>query len=115
MPKRILIVDDEPLIALDIQQLLEQESYTVIGLAADNDEASSLIDRDSPEIVVLDAFLHGETAARTAEILRERNIPFLVATGYMRDQLDWIGSEPLVQKPFRPEQLLQAVSSLNPG
>ena len=74
-PTRVLIVEDEAIIAMDLAQRLESYGYVVTGIAASSDQAIELFDSTGPDLVMMDIVIRGgmdgvETAAR----LRERNI-----------------------------------------
>jgi DNA-binding response OmpR family regulator len=84
---RILIVEDEFIIALDNKVVLEDAGCKVGGIAATVQEAEELIDTKGWDAVVLDANLNGSSAEPVAERLRERDIPFVVLSGYSSDQM----------------------------
>ena len=72
-PTRVLIVEDEAIIAMDLAQRLESYGYVVTGIAASSDQAIELFDSTGPDLVMMDIVIRGgmdgvETAAR----LRER-------------------------------------------
>jgi CheY-like chemotaxis protein len=81
--RRILVVEDEYLIALDLAQRLEDLGAMVIGPAARADDAIRLLTVD-PQIdaAVLDVHLGGENVYRVAERLRAQGVRFVFATGY---------------------------------
>lgn len=74
--KRFLIVEDEPLIALDSVAALEGAGMNVEGLAGSVADALRAIEGDSFDGVLLDANLHGEPSGEVAAALIRRNIPF---------------------------------------
>lgn len=106
---RILVVDDEALIALDVEAMLLAAGFDVVAIARDAAAAHPYLDRGAADLVVLDAVLNGESAAPLAERLRGANIPFVVASGHAARQLPWLGDAPLVQKPFAAGELIAAV------
>lgn len=112
MTKRILVVDDEPLIALDVELALIDAGFDVVGIARDAAAAAPYLAAGRVDLVVLDAVLDGTSAAPVADRLRGAGIPFVVASGYSAKQLPWLGSAPLIQKPFAEDQLIATVSSL---
>ena len=110
--RNILVVEDDPVIALDLQGVLEAAGATVVGPAHDLSEALSLVERSGICAAVLDYRLQvGDTLA-LARVLAERGIPFLFQTS------DPIGVAhkhlvaKILPKPFRPHQLLSAVEAL---
>ncbi|MGI8724030.1 MAG: response regulator [Methyloceanibacter sp.] len=108
--KRILVVEDEFLIALDITGALEQAGFTVVGPAGTVRDALSAIAREELHGALLDAHLGGESVGSIADALRARAVPFAFVTGYGREQLpDAHRSVPLIKKPFTDKELLAAV------
>jgi CheY-like chemotaxis protein len=109
--KRILVVEDEFLIALDIAGVLEQAGHAVIGPVSRVSEALQAIDRESLHGALLDAHLAGEPVGRIADALNARNIPFVFVSGYGPEQLPSAHrAAPLVRKPFTGPDLLAAVA-----
>jgi CheY-like chemotaxis protein len=85
--KRVLVVEDEFLIALDIAGVLEQAGITVIGPAGTVGDALQAIDGEVVHGALLDAHLAGEPVTRIADALKARGIPFAFVSGYGREQL----------------------------
>jgi CheY-like chemotaxis protein len=110
---RILVVDDEPLLALDLSMDLETEGYEVVGPAGSISEALDLIARDGCDVGVLDVNLGGDTAEPIARDLMRRGIPFVIVSGYSRDQQAPIFHDSiLLTKPVEPGAVVQAVNEL---
>ena len=108
---RILVVEDEFLIALDIAGVLERAGLTVIGPAANVADALDAIARETVEGALLDAHLGGEPASRIADALGARGIPFAFVSGSGRDHLPAPHRNvPLVKKPFTGNDLRAAVA-----
>jgi len=85
---RIMIVEDEGIIAIDLKRKLEQASYTVTGVAADAEEAFAELHRELPDLVLMDIRLRGgddgvETAARVRETFR---LPVIFVTSHADDE-----------------------------
>ena len=80
--KRALIVEDEGLIAMVVEAYLEDLGYTVLAIAAQLEEGMEAAREAAIDIAVLDVNLAGKVSYPIAEILLERGIPFLFATGY---------------------------------
>lgn len=103
---RILVVEDEFLIAQDIRRVLAAEGYEVLGPFAGLDPALSVVARDTMDGAVLDLNLRGELVFPLADQLQARGVPILFATGYERDVLPARFREyPVLQKPFRSRRL----------
>jgi DNA-binding LytR/AlgR family response regulator len=110
---RVLIVDDEPLIAMDIASVVEEAGCEVVGMAGTVRRALGLIDRESCDIAVLDANLNGESAEPIAAALRLRGAPFLVISGYAGRQLSGALTEaPFMAKPYSAERLVALLCRL---
>jgi CheY-like chemotaxis protein len=109
--RRILVVEDEMLIALLIESLLK-EMGCVVSKASGLDEAMALID-DQPhgfDAATLNLGLNGEKADELAALLQARTTPFIVVTGYTEPQiLDRFAGKPVVSKPLVPEDLEAAL------
>jgi DNA-binding response OmpR family regulator len=109
-PCRVLVVDDEPLIALDLAMDLEADGFTVVGPAATVKEALGLVDHKGCDVAVLDVNLAGMTAEPVAQALIERGIPFVIVSGYSRDQQASIFHDAiLLTKPAEPGAVVAAV------
>lgn len=100
--KIILLVEDEYIIAADIGQGLGQMGATVIGPAASLDAAMDLIRAETQiDVAVLDVNLHGQKVFPAADLLRDRGIPFLFATGYDQSVFPTrFASVPRCEKPL---------------
>ncbi len=109
--RRILVVEDEFLIALDISGVLEQAGYAVVGPAATTAEALGAIAGDVIYGALIDVNLGGESVGSVADALTRRGIPFAFVSGYGRDRLPADYQQaPLVRKPFTGKDLLEAVA-----
>lgn len=107
MSANILIVEDEPLIALDMEETVTRAGFRVVGVARNTSDALALLEKEQVDAAVLDANLHGESGAPIAERLRSDGIPFVAVSGYSRHQLgDWLGEFPLLGKPYSADRLV---------
>jgi PAS domain S-box-containing protein len=114
--KRVLIVEDEPLIALDIQERLGAAGCAVVGPAASIDAARRLLAEGPVDAALLDVNLSGERADGLAAELTRQGIPFAFATGYGRECLpEAFPQAPVLAKPFEPDQPLATLRSLLAG
>jgi DNA-binding NtrC family response regulator len=111
---RILIVEDEYLLADDLNNALADAGAHVLGPAASVDDATALIEKESAiDAAVLDVNLRGDMVFPLADILRDRGIPFAFATGYD----DWalpprFADAPRVEKPFKSERVADILRPL---
>jgi two-component SAPR family response regulator len=107
---RIFIVEDEALIAMLIEDMLEELEHEVIGSAQRLDEAMTMARSIECDLAILDINLNGKMSSPVAGILRERSIPFFFASGYGRSGLDENFAESAVlAKPFGLNQMDQAI------
>lgn len=105
--RRILIVEDELLLALELQMLLEGAAYAVIGPVATVARALDVLSTQRPDAVTLDVNLGGENSAAVAGALVELSVPFIVITGYRRHPMQpEFGAAPLMNKPLDMTGLL---------
>lgn len=110
--QRLLVVEDELLVALDIESILSEAGLDVVGPASSAAEALKLIADTPPDAALLDANLSGQPIDAVAQALGERGIPFAYVTGYGRESLPAAHPAPIVPKPFNAEQLLAAARQL---
>ena len=107
---RILIVEDEMLVAMNIEDMLLDLGHEVAGLASRLEPALSLAREAAFDVAMLDVNLAGEASFPVADALRERGIPFLFATGYgIQGIAEDYRDAPVLQKPFRALDLEQAL------
>ena len=114
--RRILVVEDEFLIALDIAGVLEQAGLHVIGPHGTIADALEAIEGEEVHGALLDANLAGESAGSIADALKARGIPFAFVSGYGRDQLPaQHRGAALIKKPFLGKDLLAVVGAFARG
>jgi len=113
--KRVLVVEDEYLLAMDIANSLEDMGVEVIGPAASVNEALILIEkRDEPlDAAVLDINLRNERVYPVADRLSDRGIPYVFTTGYDLAVIpdDYSGVQ-RCEKPVNSDHLVRVISSL---
>ena len=105
-PARILIVEDERIVAEDTKEILEIAGYEICGIASSGELAVSMAEQHRPHLILMDMTIHGEMdGIETARLIRERiGIPVVFVTAYSNQSvLDRAKEvEPLgyVIKPF---------------
>ena len=110
---RILVVEDEPLLSLDLVAGLEGAGAEVVGPAGTLEEALQLVETAAIDAALLDGNLHGKPVDEVAAALARRNIPFVFVTGYDAQSLPRAYAKTaILAKPFSPEQLLEAAVQL---
>src|SRR5580704_5752633 len=98
--KRLLVVEDECLIALMMADHLIELGYTVVGPAFTISEALHLARVGSIDAALLDLNLHGVFAGEVADILSRRQIPFLFISGYDQPPTSCYQTIDVLHKPF---------------
>lgn len=107
---RILLVEDEPLVAMAIEDSLESQNVGVVGPAGTVAEALALIAEGGIDAALLDVTLRGERVDPVAAALSERNIPFVFTTGHGVAGLpQGYQDRPVLSKPFREVELTDAI------
>src|SRR3712207_4217931 len=83
-PSRILIIEDEPIIALDIASTVRESGHLVVGIAATHRNAVDVADRERPELILADIQLADDSSGLEAvqEILQERRVPVVFITAF---------------------------------
>ncbi|MGR3433816.1 MAG: response regulator [Shimia sp.] len=113
---RILIIEDELLIALDVEMALEDAGHTVIGTATTADEAVEMARAASPDLVVVDLRLADGSCGRTAveRIRAYQDVLVVFASGNvdpaMRERLRRLDPVAMLSKPYAPEAVVRAVA-----
>lgn len=114
--RRILVVEDDYMIAQDILRELEKAGATVVGPAPSVGQALRLIDASTTiDAAVLDVNLGDERSFPIAETLQARGVPFLFATGYNSGDIpaEWRHAT-IVMKPLRITSVEQLLASRDP-
>lgn len=103
---RILVVEDETLVAMLLEDMLQELGYEVVGPATHLDDAIARARDDAIDFAVLDVNLNGLSSDPVAEILKARGVPFAFATGYGVNGIPpgFEGSR-VLSKPFTLAQL----------
>jgi CheY-like chemotaxis protein len=106
----VLVVEDEALIAMDLQALLEDAGYKVLGPANSTAAAMALLDGNEPDVALLDVNLGRSDVFGVANELALRKTKLIFLTGHTAQRLPQAHRHrPLVAKPYLPHVLLQAV------
>ena len=110
-----MVVEDEALLALDLEVRLRRHGWQVLGPVATVAQALRLLDgagRALPEVALLDANLRGEPATPVAERLRALGVPFVMSSAYDGARLAalGLGEAPALGKPASDRALLAALA-----
>ncbi|MBS1304093.1 response regulator [Loktanella sp. SALINAS62] len=114
--RRMLIVEDEAILAMDLEMIFEDQGCEVLDPAFSVKRALALIETERPDGATLDMNLNGESSAPVAAALRERNIPFILLSGNTdQDEHDSAFRDaPFVKKPVETGELLRTIHLLFP-
>lgn len=109
--RRILVVEDEALIAITLTEILRDLGCTVIGPANSTAAALQLLEQAAPDLAILDVNLAGASSAPIARALRVRGVPFVYCTGYAEPQQQIAPDviAPTLTKPIDPRDLAGAL------
>src|SRR5690606_28362401 len=111
---RVLLVEDEVIIAMEIEDILREIGCVVVGPVGTVESAARLAREGALDAAVLDVSVDGEKIFPVAEKLQSRGIPFVFTTGYGESALPekWRGTHRLA-KPFTPGHIEAAIRRLS--
>lgn len=110
---RVLLVEDEMMIALLVESMLVELGHRVTGPVGRLNQAVAMAEREDLNFAVLDLNINGGKAYPVAAALATRGIPFIFATGYGRAGLAAPFEDyPALQKPYRIEDLRAAIEAV---
>jgi len=111
--KRFLVVEDEPLVALDLSASLQEAGAEVVASTGSASKAVEIIEGQQLDAALLDGNLSGRPVDDVAAALTRRSIPFAFVTGYGRESLPQaFRTATLLAKPFSKSQLLEVAVEL---
>jgi CheY-like chemotaxis protein len=115
---RVMVVEDNDIVALDLSETLDALGCVVLGPTASVQDTLALLRRCRPDVVMLDAQLDDGPAAPVAEALKAADIPFILTTGTGSAELDAaLAGVPLLMKPYSMgaiEGALQSTCGFSP-
>src|ERR1700692_3817867 len=85
--RRILVVEDEMIVAWLLEDMLADLGCAVVGPAVSINQALAMIDAEAIDAAVLDVNLNGQVSYPIADALAARGVPFVFSTGYAKDRL----------------------------
>lgn len=110
--KRVLLVEDEPLVSMVIADMLDELGYEVVMAGSDVKGATDSARAEQVDLAVLDLAIEDGSTFPVAEILRERGIPFIFVTGLdISKAREQFGKMIVLKKPFGAEALREALSA----
>ena len=110
--KRLLVVEDEPLVGMQVAFILADAGADVMGPVTTIEEALEVIASTPVDGALLDANLQGKSVEAVAEALVAREIPFVFVSGYGTSHLPAGFGAAALEKPFDPERLLDVAIDL---
>jgi len=112
---RVLVIEDEAMVAMLIQDTLAEIGCEVIGIASRFNDAIEKAKSLAFDVAILDIDLNGRHTLGIAGSLAERDVAFVVATGYGATSLpESLQKVPILQKPFRRRDLERALRAVLP-
>ena len=109
---RVLLVEDEPLLAWELELALAEAGATVVGPASTLKSGVALAQQNGIASAIIDFRLGSEEASPLAALLYERGIPFIIHTGHGTTGHSAWGSPPVVRKPASPDRVVMALVEL---
>lgn len=111
---RVLVVEDEPIVAMCLEDMLEALGCITIGPVSRLADGLALAEAGALDVAILDINLGGERSTPIAEILRRRGTPFAFASGYGTPPEGFDAEIPLIEKPYREAEVAGAIEKLLP-
>jgi DNA-binding response OmpR family regulator len=114
MTKTILIVEDDPFIAMDLQDTFEDAGYRVLGPVASVDPGLRLLSEAKPDVAMLDYNLGRETSIPIAYKLDEAAVPYIFLSGQVGKVVtaSHVSSHEVMMKPFNADRLIARIDQL---
>jgi CheY-like chemotaxis protein len=111
--RRVLVVEDELMIRMLLDGMLTDLGHSIVAEAGGIDDAIALAKDAEFDVAILDVNLNGQPITPVVEILIQRKLPFVFATGYgARGVPEAYRANPTLQKPFQAEALAQALDAI---
>ena len=110
---RILIVEDESLIAMMLEEWVEELGHIAVGPASSVSQALALLDGTGCDAAIIDYHLKGETAEPISDSLKAKNVPFAFASGdHFMEQDVRFSAQIMLSKPYAFERVDEVVAQL---
>jgi DNA-binding response OmpR family regulator len=110
--RSILIVEDEPLIAMMLEDFLESLGHTVAGSCDTVECALDKAETGGFDLAILDVNLKGENVWPVATKLREKKVPFVIATGgHVDPPPPEFNDAPVIEKPYTVDRVTPAIEA----
>ena len=113
--KRVLVVEDESLVAMLVEDMLLDLSARVVGPALSLERALVMAATEEIDVALLDVNIRGAAIDPVADLLQDRGVPIVFATGYGQSASIRVRGLPIVEKPYTQDRIAQALSSVLAG
>lgn len=111
--RSILVVEDEPLIAMMLEDFLETLGHQVHATCGSVAEALGEAEKGGFDVAILDVNLNGESAWPVARKLREKQVPFVIATGgHVEPPPAEFSDVPTIEKPYTVDRVTPALEAV---
>ena len=103
----VLIVEDEAIVAMDLMDIVESIGHTVVGPCHSAKTGEQFARTEAIDFAFLDINLgRGQTSENVAALLAQREIPFVFLSAYTRETVPFVGSHPILAKPYSEDMIL---------
>ena len=114
--RSILVVEDEPLIAMMLEDFLESLGHRVHATCDSIEDSLAAVDGGGFDFAILDVSINGDSVWPVAEKLREKNIPFVIATGgHVEPPPSEFARVPVIEKPYTIDRVTPAIEAALAG
>jgi CheY-like chemotaxis protein len=108
--RRVLIVEDEGMVAMLLEDMLAELGHEVVAIAGRMERAAELVSEAEIDLAILDVNLNGQETFSLASTLKSRGVPFIFATGYGSASLpETFQKIPVLQKPYQRRTLARVL------
>ena len=115
-PRNILIVEDEPLIAMMLEDFLESLGHSIAATCDSVDTAMTEVNKGGFDLAILDVNLKGQNVWPVATRLREQGVPFVIASGgHVDPPPAEFAAVPLIEKPYTVDRVTPAIDAAFAG
>jgi two-component SAPR family response regulator len=109
---KVLVAEDEPLVAVDVVNQLTEAGATVVGPCSTSGRALAALNENEIDVAIIDFVLADDNTEGLQAALEDKGIPFIVVTGYPRVLVRRNQRQPVLSKPVTPGALAATVRSL---
>jgi DNA-binding NarL/FixJ family response regulator len=112
----VMILEDEPLIAMSMQMMVEDQGWAVVGPFATIPEAAGAVERSQVDVALLDCNINGKPSWSVADMLAAKEIPFAFTSGQSARDIDQrFAGRPTFVKPIDEAQVRRFLKKIAAG